>query len=128
MKPPKRLFRNRPDREDVLTERTFVLAARLMAGFFLEKTDLGPDGVRETCRQIVTYCMDKPWPDFMHVKLDQAWQEVLYAAMMRSVEDVLATGQVVRYREADEKDAIAAGRLATFLLCHAPGAGEGVGS
>jgi hypothetical protein len=125
MKPPKRLFRNRPDREDVLTERTFALAARLMAGFFLEKTELGIDGTREMCRRIATYCMDKPWPKEMGVTLDQAHQESLYATMMRSVEEVLATGKVVRYREADEADALAAGRLANFMLCHTPGPGGG---
>lgn len=129
MKPPKRLFRNRPPRDDndlsdMDNVNVFTLAARLLAGFYHGDRKLDPDATRAKVRALARYSLDTPWRGILPVPFDQSQQEVVSEAMMRAVEDVLSTGVVVPKIDVPNhkraKQVEWASHIATFLIDHHP--------
>jgi hypothetical protein len=125
LKPPRRLFRDRPARDDlsdIFNVETFVMAARLMAAFYIDKQGLPPDAVREKVRSHARYSFDHPWRGVLPVPFDLAQQETVYNAMVRAVEDVLRDG--LDLARSDVPLVKLASNIATFLIDHDPAKGQ----
>jgi hypothetical protein len=103
---------------DMFNVRTFALAARLLAGFYIDQQGCSPEVVRFKVSSHARFSLDNDWRGILPVPFDQAQQETVYEAMMRAVDEVLATGMVVPPSEA--KLAEKASMIATFLMDHDP--------
>ena len=95
MKAPRRLFRNRPDRDDLsdmFNVEVFARAARLLASFYVVHERMSPAAVREQVRKLARYSLDNPWRGILPVPFNEREQETVYAAMMAAMEETIDSG------------------------------------
>ena len=101
MKSPRRLFKNRPARDDrdilaaCLSVEVFTLAAKMLACWLVAPNGKGMDGdrARSAFRDMVRHSLDKPWGTSGKLPFpDQRTQETVYAAMVAAAEDAIARG------------------------------------
>ena len=127
METPRRLFRNRPERDDLsdmFNVEVFARAARLLASFYLCHEGMTPDAVREKVKKLASYSLDTPWRGFLPVPFNEREQETVYAAMMAAMEETLEAGGSVPATGLSKKEAWAlihkSEMVATFLIDHHP--------
>ena len=128
MKAPRRLFRNRPDRDDLsdmFNVEVFARAARLLASFYVVHERMSPAAVREQVRKLARYSLDNPWRGILPVPFNEREQETVYAAMMAAMEETLEIGGSIPSPPGlSRKEVVAltlkSEKVAAFLIDHHP--------